>query len=98
MADEHDPQRDFTFPLTGQKIGSVVVGQRAPDDSHGRRRWICHCACGNTFLMRTSQITKHIGSPYWACSECSRAERASKGGHRTSEIRVRLMDSNTEYL
>lgn len=98
MSDEKQEPRNYTFPLTGLRIGSITVGQRGPDDSKGRRTWICHCACGNVMTLRSSQVTAHIGSDYWACSECGRAERASKGGKVTNERRTNMVDESQVEL
>jgi hypothetical protein len=44
--------------LTGQPFGRLTVKERAENDSEGRAQWLCECACGNTKVVKGTQLRK----------------------------------------
>lgn len=42
--------------LSGQKFGRWTARKRGPNRA-GQVHWICDCACGNTVLVRTDNLT-----------------------------------------
>jgi hypothetical protein len=62
----------------GQRVGRLVVVERAGVDGRGRRRWRCKCECGNEVVATASQISgssRRIRS--CGCLAKERGQRAS---------------------
>lgn len=54
--------------LAGQRFGSLVVKERAPDRG-GRVAWFCVCDCGRTQIKRTQVFTR-TKWPALSCGRC----------------------------
>lgn len=42
--------------MTGEKIGRLTVIERAKNDKIGNAMWLCRCECGNTVVVRGSNL------------------------------------------
>ena len=40
----------------GNRYGKLTVSSRGENDKNGKARWYCHCDCGNTILVRGSDL------------------------------------------
>jgi len=46
----HQPSHRFV-DLIGKRFGSLVVGTRAANNTHGQAQWNCHCDCGQDTIV-----------------------------------------------
>lgn len=61
----------------GQRVGRLVVIERAGVDGRGRRRWRCKCDCGNEVVRTASQLGGSNGTTR-SCG-CLSKERGREG-------------------
>ena len=42
----------------GNRYGKLVVFSRGENDNNGKARWYCQCDCGNTILVRGTDLRR----------------------------------------
>lgn len=60
--------------LTGQKFGTLTVIERAGSDKRGLALWLCQCDCGNTCVVKGSNLRNGNTT---SCG-CKKIEHAKK--------------------
>ena len=60
--------------MTGQKLGRLLVIERAPNDKEGHAMWKCRCDCGNEVIV----LGKNIRNGTTKSCGCLQRERTSK--------------------
>ena len=80
-ANLHAEDENMEFPLTGQSIGHILIGERSGVNSRGYSEWHVVCACGNEFIASVELLRKmETGKRQAMCRQCSVANTASRGG------------------
>lgn len=44
--------------LTGQRVGRLIVQERAENDTQNRAQWLCLCDCGNTRVAKSASLVR----------------------------------------
>ena len=44
--------------LTGQKFGRLTVIKREANSNRGQARWLCKCDCGNTTIVKGTELRR----------------------------------------
>jgi len=66
--------------LVGQKFGKLTVLKYAYNDSHGKKKWLCWCECGQKTIVSTSDLK---GGHTKSCG-CTNIKHGQKMGGKTS--------------
>lgn len=64
--------------LSGQKFGKLTAIEPYPTKIGERTKWVCRCACGNTKVVRTSDL---LNGNTQSCG-CSKPEAAKKAAEK----------------
>lgn len=69
--------------LTGRQFGRLTVLHRVENTADGRTRWLCQCVCGNTKIIRGSDMRKgkSLSCRCWA-NELSSQRETTHGATR----------------
>ena len=62
--------------LVGKQFNRLIVLARQGSDEHRNALWLCECECGNTRIVKTSELNK---GDVKECRECAKISM-SKGG------------------
>lgn len=73
--------------MVGKKFGALTVIERAPNDKHGKTRWLCKCECGNESTPNGADL-KSGKSKSCGCSHVTHG----LSHHRTHNIFIQMKE------
>lgn len=79
--------------LKGKTFGSLTVLELGPNDTHGKRRWLCRCVCGRTKLINACSLKRGLSK---SCGYCLISKPGFKGYKTISGSYFRRMKANAE--
>ena len=85
----------MAYNLVGQRFGKLFVEKQLETDSHGERKWLCICDCGNKHEVTSYNLVHGKTTRCAICSNKAVAEKQFVHGRKPTHLFNCFANMNT---
>ena len=85
----------MAYNLVGQRFGKLFVEKQLETDSHGERKWLCICDCGNKHEVTSYNLVHEKTTRCAICSNKAVAEKQFVHGRKPTHLFNCFANMNT---